>query len=83
MFITGVRVVPPLGIPKTITVSLFTNDQQNAKLSFPANYQTKEDMKKAILDSIKLSNGFDTIWTNITYHSISSYISNVIYPRYR
>ena len=72
MFITGVRVVPPLGIPKKITVSFIhecptgcrcklTVSTCALKLSLPSHYQTKEDMKKAILESIKSSNGFDTI----------------------
>ena len=72
MFITGVRVVPPLGIPKKITVSFIhecptgcrcklTVSTCAFKLLLPSHYQTREDMKKATLDSIKLSNGFDTI----------------------
>ena len=76
IFITGARVVPPLGIPKKITVSFIhecptgcrcklTVSTCALKLLLPSHYQTREDMKKATLDSIKLSNGFDTIWTNI------------------
>ena len=64
-------------IPKKITVS-FTHECPTGctcklavstcalKLSLPFHYQTKEDMRKAILASIKLSNGFDTIWANIS-----------------
>ena len=72
MFITGVRVMPPLGIPKKISVSFvhecptgcrckLTVSTCALKLSLPSHYQAKEDMKKAISDFIKLSNGFDTI----------------------
>ena len=94
MFITGVRVVSPLGIPEKITVSFIhewptgcrcklTVSTCALKRSLPTYYQTKKGMKKAILDSIILSNGFDTIWTNISYHSTSPYILNVLYLPYR
>ena len=77
MFITGVRVVPPLGIPKQISVSFIrecptgcrcklTVSTCTLKLSLPSHYQTKEGMKEAIFESIKLSNGFDTIRTSIS-----------------
>ena len=67
--------MPPLGIPKKISVSFvhecptgcrckLTVSTCALKLSLPSHYQTKEDMKKAISDFIKLSSGFDTIWTN-------------------
>ena len=94
MFITGVRVVLPLWIPERITISFnhefpkvcrckLTITTCALKLSLPTHYLTNENMKKPILDSIKLSNGFDTIWTNISYHSIFPYILNLIYPQYR
>ena len=65
MFITGVRVVNLLGIPKEITVSFIrecptgsgcklTVSTCTLKLSLPSHYQTNEDMKKANLDSTKL-----------------------------
>ena len=63
--------MPSLGIPIKITVSFFhecptgcwcklTVSTCALKLSLPTNCQT-EDIKKAVLDSIKLSNDFDTI----------------------
>ena len=65
MFITGVRVVNLLGIPKEITVSFIRECPTGSgckltvstcalKLSLPSHYQTNEDMKKANLDSTKL-----------------------------
>ena len=65
LFITGVRVVPPSGIPKKITVSFvhecptgcqckLTVSTCALKLSSHSHHQAKEDMKKAISDSIKL-----------------------------
>ena len=65
MFITGVRVVNLLGIPKKITVSFIrecptgsgcklTVSSCALKLSLPSHYQTKEDTKKTNFDSTKL-----------------------------
>ena len=65
MFITGVRVVTLLVISKEITVSFIRECPTDSgckltvsicdlKLSLPSHHQTKEDMKKANLDSTKL-----------------------------
>jgi len=71
-FLTGAKTVPPLGMPKNIQINFKHGCNAECKcklyvstcalsLTLPCHYKTKDEMVDVIVDSVRLSRGFDAL----------------------
>lgn len=80
-FVSGTPTIPPLGLQSRLAI-LFKHDCANDKtcrcklttmtcdlsLSLPMHYKDTTDMMTAIVDSIKLSQGFHLLWFSLDFY---------------